>query len=484
MYTDHGPKLYLYLKVVINKQKTNVLFAEANSDFIDVLLSFLTLPLGRLVTKLPTAVGSLNTLYSGLSNLDNSHFCVGGAKQMLVSPKSSFEDECRRLKLDITDSQPTRSYFLCQDRNCPYSGSTDISLYSDIAICSCGKPLNREMRVAAGNVSDGDGVFTINPLSFLVTDDLRIAPIVTGFLQTLNNLGITDTEGAELQSLSFGMLEIKELLKLSIFSATPLTDLVIKKTQMSSTAVKPEPGILLHHIEKDAANSRPGKMVLKVCLQKSTNKFLFAEATNEFVEFLFSFVTVPLGGVEFLLGGSTGLKNIDNLYKSVTDSIDNKYFMTPEMKNRLLNPKLAHGYISSNQFLPLTPDTPPKLYHGLQWNESRKLLETCFHHEKGVSLVDSFKSSEGRGYYVKKQTICFVTDDLTVTPSLATSISILNGKGIPLSDLKEIELQIGLEEALSILKASLTSKTPLSDVLIKPMLNKLPKLEHQPKQER
>ncbi|KAH6785629.1 hypothetical protein C2S51_038084 [Perilla frutescens var. frutescens] len=481
MYTDHGPKLYL--KVVINKQKTKVLFAEANSDFIDVLLSFLTLPLGKLVTKLPTAVGSLNTQCSGLSNLYNSHFCVAGAKQMLVSPKSSFEDECRRLKLDITDSQPTR-YFLCQDRNCPKSGSMNISLYSDIAICDCGKPLNREIRVAAGNVSDGDGVFTINPLSFLVTDDLRIAPIVTGFLQTLKNLGITNTEGAELRSLSFGMFEIKELLKLSIFSATPLTDLVIKKTQMSSTAVKPEPGILLHHIEKDAANSRPRKMVLKVCLQKSTNKFLFAEATNEFVEFLFSFVTVPLGGVEFLLGGNTGLKNIDNLYKSVTDSIDNKYFRTPEMKNRLINPKLAHGYISSNQFLPLTQDTPPKLYHELQWNASRTLCETSFHHEKGGSLVYSFKSSEGQGYYVKKQTICFVTDDLTVTPSLATSISILNGKGIPLSDLKEIELQIGLEEALSILKASLTSKTPLSDVLIKPMLNKLPKLEHQPKQER
>lgn len=37
------------LKVLINKQKTKVLFAEAESDFSDVLLSFLTLPLGKIV---------------------------------------------------------------------------------------------------------------------------------------------------------------------------------------------------------------------------------------------------------------------------------------------------------------------------------------------------------------------------------------------------------------------------------------------------
>lgn len=37
------------LKVMINKEKTKVLFAESDSDFVDVLLSFLTLPLGSIV---------------------------------------------------------------------------------------------------------------------------------------------------------------------------------------------------------------------------------------------------------------------------------------------------------------------------------------------------------------------------------------------------------------------------------------------------
>ena len=36
------------LKVMINRQKTKVLFAEVDSLFADILLSFLTLPLGRI----------------------------------------------------------------------------------------------------------------------------------------------------------------------------------------------------------------------------------------------------------------------------------------------------------------------------------------------------------------------------------------------------------------------------------------------------
>ncbi|KAL8478281.1 hypothetical protein ACS0TY_030255 [Phlomoides rotata] len=56
----------LPLRVMVNKEKTKVLFAEADSKSISVLLSFLTLPLGRIVKILekhyadnPPAFGSL-----------------------------------------------------------------------------------------------------------------------------------------------------------------------------------------------------------------------------------------------------------------------------------------------------------------------------------------------------------------------------------------------------------------------------------------
>ncbi|KAH6788977.1 hypothetical protein C2S51_003983 [Perilla frutescens var. frutescens] len=428
----------LSLNVFINKQKSKVLFAEANSDVVDILLSFLTLPLGRIVRILEkhysngAVVGSLTSLYRGLSNLDANHFCVGGAKQMLLNPQSSFESEFRGLKFDISESQPA-TYFICQDYVCPHHECMIISMHSDIAKCKCGETLNRETHEGDRVPGDADGgVFTINDSSFIICDDLRVVPIVTGFLQTLNSLGITDADRAEMRSLSLGIDDIMDLLKFSLISATPLSDFIIKDRKMSSTRVKLEP------FEKGDDNSR--KIVLKVSLQKSTNKFLFAQATNEFADLLFSFLSVPLGGVEQLLGGKTSLKSIDNLYRSVTDVIEHKYFRTPHTKNRLINPKLAHG--------------------------------SCV----------SFNWIEGIGKNVKEQKMYIVSDDLSVTPySIASSISILNGLGVPLSDVRETELHIGLEEALSILKASLTSTTAITDALINPMLNKLPKLQGQPK---
>lgn len=77
-------------KLVMNKEKTKVLFAEANYDFINVLLSFLALPLGKVVEILNgycAVPGSLLTLYAGLSCLDDSYLCARGAKQMLLIPQ-------------------------------------------------------------------------------------------------------------------------------------------------------------------------------------------------------------------------------------------------------------------------------------------------------------------------------------------------------------------------------------------------------------
>lgn len=198
------------------------------------------------------------------------------------------------------------------------------------------------------------------------------------------------------------------MLKLSFTSATPLSDLVFKIPGSASIATKPEPGILLHNIQENNPQSR--KMVLKVCLQRSTNRFLFAEAMDDFVEFLVSFLIVPLGGVEFLLGGNTGLKNIDNLYRSISNGIDKKYFTTPETKSRLINPKIPYGYGSKNQFLPLTEDSGPTLYYHQKWNGSK--FEITNFNEKDGRLFSSFKSS--KEFYVKKQTMCIVNDDLTV----------------------------------------------------------------------
>ena len=59
------------LKLVVDRNKKKVVFAEANSDFVDILFSFLTLPMGTIVRLLanhsdPSSrkanIGSFNNL--------------------------------------------------------------------------------------------------------------------------------------------------------------------------------------------------------------------------------------------------------------------------------------------------------------------------------------------------------------------------------------------------------------------------------------
>ncbi|XP_057792671.1 uncharacterized protein LOC131009381 [Salvia miltiorrhiza] len=198
---------------------------------------------------------------------------------------------------------------------------------------------------------------------------------------------------------------------------------------------------------------------LKVMIQQSTGKVVHAQANKQFVEFLFSFLYIPLVGVEHLLAGSTGVKAIDNLYRNTSDVIDSKHFITPDMKKRLTKPTLPHGYVSKDYIFPLTEESLPADYDQ-------------------TSNFSSVKFPNGRGSYLKGSPAYHVADDLTVTPfCFASTLSSLKEQEISISDVKEVEMQIGLKEALSILKASLTSSTALTDALLTRKSLKRPKRE-------
>ncbi|KAG6419573.1 hypothetical protein SASPL_121795 [Salvia splendens] len=106
--TDASKDFKFTLKVMIDKKKKKVLFAESDCQFVDVLLSFLTLPLGRIiralsdhyVEKAPT-IGSLSNLYRSLACADNAYFVTEDAKKLLLNPRSPFEVEYGKLKPSI-----------------------------------------------------------------------------------------------------------------------------------------------------------------------------------------------------------------------------------------------------------------------------------------------------------------------------------------------------------------------------------------------
>lgn len=147
--------------------------------------------------------------------------------------------------------------------------------------------------------------------------------------------------------------------------------------------------------------------------EKSTKKFLFAHAQQDFVDFLFSLLLIPLGRVVMFLGNKTGLNNIDNLYMSIDDHFD----------EGLLN---GTGY--TRDWL-LGNDTPTE--------------------EKSWFTSDN-KISEPY-FLINRSRDFIVMDDLSVTPfSVCTTLSLLNQMKVSPSDVQEVVLKVGCEEVTHI----------------------------------
>ncbi|KAL1555514.1 hypothetical protein AAHA92_11239 [Salvia divinorum] len=409
-----GEESKLHIKVVVNKQKTKVLFAEAGSDFTDVLLSFLLLPLVtilKVLEKPEHAIGSLSTLYRSLVNLGVVHFQSETSRQKLLAPASCYDFEWRKLRLNVY--------------NAILAGPNSAKRY--------------------------DGVFTESAASFIISDDLKVMPNVIGsFKEILRSLDIdgTDIDGAETMNVAFGSKEIVDLLRLSLVSRNPLTAFVLSGGQirLASKKSNEQGNAPLQCINEKVASTNSKKMILKATIQKSTNKFLFAQADNDFINFLFGMLTVPLGSVVWYLGSNSGLEAIDNLHRSIAD--ESKKVQLKSAETRV--------------FLTMSNVHQPNQFSRLNFDPAV------------------------RNHTVKGPRMHMVSNNLTVSPLyMTTCISVLNELKISVSDVEEVEVQVGLEEGLSILKEALTSTTALEDGLIKPALSaslalkpvKRPKLE-------
>lgn len=181
-----------------------------------------------------------------------------------------------------------------------------------------------------------------------------------------------------------------------------------------------KPGIAMEQ------NPNSKNISLKVMTQKSTGKFLYAIAKEDFVEFLFSLLNIPLGGVEHLFVSSTCVKAIDNLHRSASYLIDDGHFTSVDKKNKLIKPNVVHDCVSKNHIFPLTQDGSPN-----------------------YSFLCTHKFPHGKGSYVKGPRTYQVTDDLTVAPySFAAVFSSILEQGILISDVGEVEVQIGLKEVM------------------------------------
>ncbi|KAK7256855.1 hypothetical protein RIF29_30395 [Crotalaria pallida] len=448
----------------------------AGKDFVDALLSFLTLPLGtiaRLVAEESNinkvSVGSLSSLYESLANLEVKHFLTEACKEMLIQPRNSMEAHCRKVKLNIDDTQKIK-YFICENWECSRKESGGLLSTFSNTRCKCGKLMNRGISLQNGSEVNNEG-FIPDVATFIIYDDLKMVP------DNFETTNITKKE-------------IIDLLKCSLLSETPLTDLFVRKKEFSMNSNLMSG--LNFDIGEPETNVGWKMMKVKVVVRKSNKKILFALANEDFVDFIFSFLTFPLGRVVQMLKGKSCIGSIDNLYKSLHD-LNKKYFRSPDLKDKLVNYQLAHQYKLQKQILPID-EVPTSNYscfsqHHTKDNSTKGYLTVAqaykrtvysgnfqdagtyiyaplrFLEPQSLSGIEYSSNWGGRGF-VKKPSLYMVTEDLAVTPSSSISVvSYLTMSNVSPSDLEEKIINIGMKEGLSILKASLVSSSALTDGL-------------------
>ncbi|CAL4958229.1 unnamed protein product [Urochloa decumbens] len=222
-------------------------------------------------------------------------------------------------------------------------------------------------------------------------------------------------------------------------------------------------------------------MSMKLIIDEKAQRLLFAEASKDVVDFLFSLLAVPVATAIKLLGKESMVGCVGNLYASV-EKLESTYVLGGVVKDTLLCPTVLS---SSNSLLGL----PEKTLHrctGTRCSNchvcrsyvtavyGRPCPTCCGSMTVGAQLVPSAESghtvvqSAAKGF-VQGIVTYVVTDNLTVTPmsAVSASITLLNTLSVKdVGDLQEKTVQLGYNEGLAILKASLQSKTVLTDVFL------------------
>ncbi|MFS7965969.1 hypothetical protein Hanom_Chr09g00768341 [Helianthus anomalus] len=189
------------VKVIVDKVNKRVVYAEADYTFVDILFSFMTLPIGTIVRILgkvddkkfegqdPPLLGSLNNLYQSLKDFPDCYLSSAKCKPILLNPRSLSYDHCRKLKLLIDDTQPLKYFGCTQEDVCSLSAISNLKVYRCVRVTGC--------------------VFVSDIATIIISDDLCVEPYTSErCIRLLTDCGITDTSYIEERKLDMCFNEV------------------------------------------------------------------------------------------------------------------------------------------------------------------------------------------------------------------------------------------------------------------------------------
>ncbi|KAL8557720.1 hypothetical protein ACS0TY_004991 [Phlomoides rotata] len=228
------------------------------------------------------------------------------------------------------------------------------------------------------------------------------------------------------------------------------------------------------------------KLRIKLLVDTGGKRVLFAEAGKDCVDFHFFILSLPLSTLICLLGKQQMVGSLGNLYQSF-EALDESYIQPNITKDILLNPAdaLPGGYSVPLLSLKKAPEASTvknfySCHRGCNYvsDDPQAICPNNRHAiSRGMTFVappqliekqDQYCSSGGGGGFVKEVVTYIVMDDLVVQPmSTISSITLLNKFNINnVSALEEKVVDLGMNEAVKLLMASLVSNTILTHVFL------------------
>ncbi|GMI80677.1 hypothetical protein like AT5G43240 [Hibiscus trionum] len=225
-------------------------------------------------------------------------------------------------------------------------------------------------------------------------------------------------------------------------------------------------------------SSSPTSVSLKLLIDSKSNRLVFAEAGKDFVDFIFSIMSLPVGTVIRLLGKQGTAGCIRNIYESI-ENLGSSYMLSKANKDILLKAQ-ALNYAAYEPLL--LPSIQPPAYTDLYRcsssggnvncrmyiaNNPNSRCTSCNSLMNRNFTFVNLQNNVGEGF-VKEAATYMITDDLVVRPIATSSIvTLLNKYNIKdVRDLEEKVIAVGVDEGVKLLKASLQSKTVLTDVFL------------------
>ncbi|KAM5556249.1 hypothetical protein ABKV19_023906 [Rosa sericea] len=230
-----------------------------------------------------------------------------------------------------------------------------------------------------------------------------------------------------------------------------------------------------------AATPNSSTISLKLLVDTKRQKVLFAEAGKDFVDFLFNLLSLSVGTVIRLLSKDGMVGSFGKLYESV-ENLNDTYMQPNLNKDVLLKPtvpvagsnilKLSNTESSARKAIYMCPSGGCHKY--VSDDPKAKCPSCSCNLSNRATYVDppntSVETSGAVGVgFVKGVVTYMIMDDLEVKPmSTISSITLLNRFNVTdVSSLEEKVVDLGKQEGVKLMKASLQSKSVLTNVFIR-----------------